>query len=73
MSVFTRVDSAELAGFLEQYSIGEAQALEPIEAGVTNSNYRLDTAAGQGSASIAASITAASSGSICPPSDAYTL
>ncbi|MDJ0778683.1 MAG: homoserine kinase [Gammaproteobacteria bacterium] len=46
MSVFTRVDSAELADFLESYDIGEARLLEPIAAGVTNSNYRLDTAAG---------------------------
>ncbi len=46
MSVFTRVDSAELAAFLNRYDIGDAIAFEPIEAGVTNSNYRLDTSGG---------------------------
>ena len=46
MSVFTRVDSAELKDFLVHYDVGETRAFEPIEAGVTNSNYRLDTSGG---------------------------
>ena len=46
MSVFTRVDSADLAVFLERYALGSARGLQPIEAGVTNSNYFLETDAG---------------------------
>ena len=46
MSVYTTVTQQDLEPFLERYSIGRCCALEPIAAGITNTNYRLDTDAG---------------------------
>ncbi len=46
MSVYTTVTQQDLEPFLERYSIGRCRALEPIAAGITNTNYRLDTDAG---------------------------
>lgn len=46
MSVYTTVSQQELEPFLERYSVGRCRALEPIAAGITNTNYRLDTDAG---------------------------
>jgi len=43
MSVYTSVDSEQLEGFLRRYDIGKALALTPVAAGITNSNYMLDT------------------------------
>jgi homoserine kinase type II len=47
MSVYTSVDSEQLEGFLRRYDIGEARAFTPVAAGVTNSNYMLDTDQGR--------------------------
>ncbi len=47
MSVFTPVTPAQLDEFLLRYTLGKATALSSIAAGVTNSNYYLDTEAGQ--------------------------
>ncbi len=46
MSVYTPVTQQDLEPFLERYSIGRCRALEPIAAGITNTNYRLDTDTG---------------------------
>lgn len=43
MSVYTSVDSEQLERFLRRYDIGKALAFTPIAAGITNSNYMLDT------------------------------
>ncbi len=43
MSVYTRVEPDELEDFLRRYGLGPARAFEPIAAGITNTNYRLDT------------------------------
>lgn len=47
MSVYTKVDRAQLESFLAHYEIGEFQGLEPIAAGITNTNYFLDTREGR--------------------------
>ncbi len=46
MSVYTTVTQQDLEPFLERYSIGRCRVLEAILAGITNTNYRLDTDAG---------------------------
>ena len=43
MSVYTKVESAELQTFLLRYSLGELISHSGIEAGVTNTNYWLET------------------------------
>ena len=43
MSIYTSVDRAQLEQFLLRYDIGKALSFQPIAAGITNSNYRLDT------------------------------
>ena len=47
MSVFTSVKQAQLEAFLERYEIGRFTAFTPIAAGVTNTNYYLDTDGGE--------------------------
>ena len=47
MSVYTSVDSEQLEGFLRRYDIGKALSFTPVAAGVTNSNYMLDTDQGR--------------------------
>lgn len=47
MSVFTPVSESELAGWLKRYAVGAPLALEPIAAGIENTNYFLTTAAGR--------------------------
>lgn len=47
MSVYTSVDRDQLARFLTRYDIGEACSLQAVAAGVTNSNYLLDTDRGK--------------------------
>lgn len=47
MSVYTKVDSAQLDKFLERYVLGKCLELRPIETGVTNTNYFLDTEGGE--------------------------
>ncbi|MDH3387910.1 MAG: homoserine kinase [Gammaproteobacteria bacterium] len=46
MSVFTTVDNATLQQFLKRYEIGSARAFSPIAAGITNTNYYLETEQG---------------------------
>ncbi len=47
MSVYTKVDQLQLEGFLIRYSLGQAKKLEPIPAGITNTNYYLETDEGR--------------------------
>ena len=47
MSVFTPVSDADLAVWLEDYSIGRAERLEGIAAGVQNSNFFVTTTLGR--------------------------
>lgn len=47
MSVFTTVESDQLDLFLTHYTLGKCTAFQPISAGVTNTNYYLDTETGQ--------------------------
>lgn len=47
MSVYTTVNTEQLKLFLSRYELGQAVILEPIAAGITNTNYRLDTEAGE--------------------------
>lgn len=46
MSVYTTVEPARLDHFLRRYDLGRARSLQPIAAGITNTNYYLDTDAG---------------------------
>lgn len=47
MSVYTKVNSTQLDNFLQRYVLGKALALRPIAAGITNTNYYLETDAGE--------------------------
>jgi homoserine kinase type II len=47
MSVFTTVKQTQLEAFLDRYDIGGLRAFSPIAAGITNTNYRLDTDKGE--------------------------
>ena len=47
MSVYTPVAEAELASWLGHYSIGKLVALEPIRAGIENSNFYVTTTQGR--------------------------
>jgi homoserine kinase type II len=47
MSVYTKVEPDELATFLQRYSIGKLIHYAGISAGVTNTNYWLETETGQ--------------------------
>ena len=47
MSVFTTVKQAQLESFLGRYEIGSLRSFEPIAAGITNTNYFLDTTGGE--------------------------
>ena len=46
MSVYTTVEPDQLQQFLRRYDLGKAVAFSPIAAGITNSNYYLDTEQG---------------------------
>jgi homoserine kinase type II len=46
LSVYTSVTEAELSAWLKQYSVGELKSLEPIKAGIENTNYFVTTAQG---------------------------
>lgn len=47
MSVYTPVSEAELAQWLRNYSVGTLLALEPIKAGIENTNYFVTTGQGR--------------------------
>lgn len=47
MSVYTPVTEAELSRWLERYSVGRLASLEPIQAGIENSNYFVTTTQGR--------------------------
>ncbi len=47
MSVYTPVSEAQLAAWLDNYSVGRLVAFEPIQAGIENSNYFVTTAQGR--------------------------
>ncbi|HEX5092033.1 MAG TPA: homoserine kinase [Burkholderiales bacterium] len=47
MSVYTPVSQAELAAWLRGYSIGALESLEPIQAGIENTNYFVATTQGR--------------------------
>ena len=47
MSVFTPVSESELAGWLKRYAVGAPLGLEPVAAGIENTNYFVATAAGR--------------------------
>jgi homoserine kinase type II len=47
LSVYTPVSEAELDEWLRNYSVGRLQVLEPIEAGIENSNFFVTTTQGK--------------------------
>ena len=47
MSVYTSVSEAELASWLENYSVGKLVSREPIKAGIENTNYFVTTTQGR--------------------------
>jgi homoserine kinase type II len=46
MSVFTTVEPAQLEQFLNRYELGKSRGFHPIAAGITNTNYYLETDSG---------------------------
>jgi homoserine kinase type II len=47
LSVYTPVSQAELATWLRGYSVGALEALEPIQAGIENTNFFVTTSQGR--------------------------
>ncbi|MBM3384157.1 MAG: homoserine kinase [Betaproteobacteria bacterium] len=47
MSVYTPVSESQLAAWLKDYPVGAPAALEPIEAGIENTNYFVTTGQGR--------------------------
>jgi homoserine kinase type II len=47
LSVYTPVTEGQLTGWLRNYSVGALTMLEPIEAGIENTNYFVTTAQGR--------------------------
>jgi homoserine kinase type II len=47
LSVYTSVSEAELAGWLQNYSVGKLLVREPIKAGIENTNYFVTTTQGR--------------------------
>lgn len=47
MSVFTTVEPAQIEQFIKRYEVGDVRNFSPIAAGITNTNYYLDTESGR--------------------------
>ncbi len=47
MSVYTRVEPKQLQNFLSDYAVGELENYKGISAGITNTNYFVDTTLGR--------------------------
>src|SRR5690349_5801041 len=47
MSVYTKVTAGELDAWLTRYALGAVEALQPIAAGIENTNYFLTTTSGR--------------------------
>jgi len=47
LSVYTKVSEPELSAWLQNYSVGKLQVLEPIKSGIENTNYFVTTAQGR--------------------------
>ncbi|MDN5937260.1 MAG: homoserine kinase [Salinisphaera sp.] len=47
MSVYTKVDARQLQSLLADYAVGELERFEGISAGITNTNYFVDTSLGR--------------------------
>jgi len=47
MSVYTRVEPEQLKTFLADYAVGELENYKGISAGITNTNYFVDTTLGR--------------------------
>jgi homoserine kinase type II len=47
MSVYTHVSETQLAEWLRGYSVGRLAALEPVVAGIENTNYFVTTTQGR--------------------------
>ena len=47
MSVYTSVTESELSDWLRNYSVGRLDSLEPIRAGIENTNYFVTTSQGR--------------------------
>jgi len=47
LSVYTKVSEPELSAWLQNYSVGKLQSLEPIKSGIENTNYFVTTAQGR--------------------------
>ena len=47
MSVYTSVTESELSDWLRNYSVGRLESLEPIRAGIENTNYFVTTSQGR--------------------------
>ena len=47
MAVFTSVSLADLSGWISQFSLGSARAIKGISSGIENSNFFIETDAGE--------------------------
>ncbi len=58
MSVYTRISPSQLKVFLENYALGELINFSGIQAGIENTNYRVNTGKGQFILTVYESLTA---------------